>query len=898
MRNAVLACLPLLIAGCASHSSNAPAKPATTTAAPAPPSGAAARATSARTPRSPADEGDDDDDGAPAARGERREAPALRPYNRVITKEATTDPGVFTVHRIRERVYYEIPKAMLGREFLWVSQIASTAPGVGFGGQAAGNRVVRWERRDRRVLLRSVSYEIVADPAQPIARAVHAANFDAILMAFPIETVGKDDAPVIDVSRLFTTEVPEFNVRARLRARGFDPSRAFVERVKAFPTNIEVRAIHTFTTPSDPPSPGGPAPAPPSPFAPAVRPGSSSVLMSYSMVLLPETPMQPRLHDERVGYFSLTQQDFGVDEHRAPERRYITRWRLEKKDPSAAVSEPVKPIVFYIDPATPAKWIPYVKRGVEAWQPAFEAAGFKNAILAKDAPSAAEDPEWSPEDARYSVIRWLPSTIENAQGPHVHDPRSGEILESDILMYHNVMKLLTHWYFVQAGPLDARAKTLPLPDDLMGELVLYVVTHEVGHTLGLPHNMKASSLYPFDKLRDPAWLKTNGHTPTIMDYSRFNYLVQPEDHVPVTDLIPRIGPYDLFAIAWGYKPIAGAATPDAEKKTLDEWARQQDATPWLRFSTSNSAGSDPGELTEAVGDADAIQATTLGLKNLVRVSDMLLAAATRPGEPYDDLQEAYSRLLGQWVLEMNHVSAIVGGFDSQEKYGGQPGVVFTPIPRARQAAAVAFLSAHAFRTPAFLVKPDVLRRIEPAGELDRLRTAQQRVLGSLLSSARILRLVEREAVDGSGAYSATDFLADVRKGVWTELSGAGPVKVDAFRRNLQRAYLDTLAERINGRQASSDDARALFRQELRLLAEAVRGAAPRAGDGITRAHLEDARAVIQRALDPAVQAAAPPTGGRGQADTADGLTGAPDGTLDPFATLVCWPDYAIGPAVK
>ncbi len=901
MRTAILLCLPLLAAGCASRSAKTPAKPTAQTVAakpvPARPAATVSPASTPGTPAAPAAgaraaaDADGSDETA-AARPERRETPELRPYERVITKDAKSDPGVFTVHRIRDRVYYEIPKDMLGREFLWVSQIASNTPGGGFGGQAAGNRVVRWERRDRRVLLRSVSYEMVADPAQPIARAVHAANFDTILMSFPIVTVGKNDAPVIEVSPLFTTEVPEFNVRARLRARGFDPSRAFVERVKAFPTNVEVRAIHTFTTPNEPPGAGGP-PAPTAPGAPVARPGSSSVLMSYSMVLLPEKPMQPRRHDERVGYFSLTQRDFGVDEHRAPERRYITRWRLEKKDPSAAVSEPVKPIVYYIDPATPAKWVPFVKAGVEAWQGAFEAAGFRRAIVARDAPTAAEDPEWSPEDARYSVIRWLPSTIENAQGPHVHDPRSGEILESDILMYHNVMNLVTYWYFVQAGPLDARARTLPLPDALMGELVRYVVAHEVGHTLGLPHNMKASSLYPFDKLRDPTWLKENGHTPTIMDYSRFNYVVQPEDGVPAADLIPKIGPYDLFSIKWGYQPIPGAASADAEQKTLDEWARQQDQTPWLRFSTSNSAGSDPGELTEAVGDADAVQATTLGLKNLERVSAMLLSATVRPGESYDDLQLAYTRLLGQWVLEMNHVSAIVGGFDSQQKYGGQRGVVFTPIAKARQVAAVRFLSGHAFRTPAFLVNPEVLRRIEPAGALDRLRTAQQRVLGSLLSSARVLRLVEREAIDGAGAYASTDFLADVRRGVWTELAGGAPVRIDAFRRNLQRAYVETLAERVNGRQAASDDARALFRQELRLLGDQLEAARSRGGDGVTRAHIADARALVQRALDPTVQAAAPTGGPRPASDTLDESGDFGDGVNHPPTDVVCWPDYAI-----
>jgi len=888
----LLASLPLLLAGCASRSPTTPAKPA----APAVASKPTATSTPATpgTPARPAtgDGTEASSDDSPG-RAERREAPDLRPYDRVITKDAKSDPGVFTVHRIRDRVYYEIPKDMLGREFLWVSQIASTVAGAGFGGQAAGNRVVRWERRDRRILLRGVSYEIVADPAQPIARAVRASNFDTILMTFPIATLGKNDAPVIEVSPLFTTEVPEFNVRARLRARGFDPSRAFVERVKAFPTNVEVRAIHTFTTPNEPlGAGGGPAPGP-GPNAVAARPGSSSVLMSYSMVLLPEKPMQPRLHDERVGFFSMTQLDYGVEEHRAPERRYITRWRLEKKEPSAAVSEPIKPIVYYIDPATPAKWVPFVKRGIEDWQVAFEAAGFRRAIVAKDAPTPAEDPEWSPEDARYSVIRWLPSTVENAQGPHVRDPRSGEILESDILMYHNVMNLLTHWYFVQAGPLDPRAKTLPLPDPLMGELVRYVVAHEVGHTLGLPHNMKASSLYPFEKLRDPQWLKEKSHTPTIMDYSRFNYVVQPEDGVPPADLIPKIGPYDLFAIKWGYQPIPSATSADAEKKTLDEWARQQDQTPWLRFSTSNSAGSVPGELTEAVGDADAIKATTLGLKNLERVGGMLLSATVKPGEPYDDLQRAYTRLLGQWVLEMNHVSAIVGGFDSQQKHGGQTGVLFTPIPKARQVAAVQFLSANAFRTPAFLVNPEVLRRIEPAGALDRLRTAQQRVLGSLLSSARVLRLVEREAIDGRGAYAPTDFLADVRRGVWPELAGSASVKIDAFRRNLQRAYVETLAERVNGRQTASDDARALFRQELDLLDDGLKGLAGRTGDGVTRAHVADARAMIQRALDPAVQAAAPAVGARTAADSLSDIADIAGGVNDLPTDVVCWPDYAI-----
>ena len=516
-----------------------------------------------------------------------------------------------------DKVFYEIPETELGSEFLWVSQIARTTEGVGYGGQALGNRVVKWERHGDRVLLKSVSYALVADAERPIARAVEAANNDTIIRAFDIETLSEGGAPVIDVTTLFNREVPEFSARSRLRARGFARDRSFVESVAAFPENIEVKTTHTYTLP--PPSSGQNRARTPSRRR-GMRPGSATVLLHYSMVKLPENPMQPRLFDERVGYFSVRQIDYGRDEHRSPRRRYITRWRLEKQDPNAAVSDPVKPITYWIDPATPNKWVAYIKQGVEAWLPAFEAAGFSNAIVARDAPTPEEDPDWSPEDARYSVIRWLPSTVENASGPHVHDPRTGEILETDIQFHHNVMNLVRDWYFVQVGPLDPRARTLPLPDELMGDLLAYVAAHEVGHTLGFQHNMKASSLYPPDKVRDPDWVRTMGHTPTLMDYSRFNYVAQPEDGIAVEDLIPKIGPYDVWATKWGYAPIPDAAGADDEKPTLDAWAREQDDTPWYRFSTPGAQNADPGQLTEAVGDADAVESTALGLKNLERVA--------------------------------------------------------------------------------------------------------------------------------------------------------------------------------------------------------------------------------------------------------------------------------------
>jgi hypothetical protein len=821
--------------------------------------------------------------------GQQSREPQIRPYERVVTSEAKSDEGIFTVHRIGDRLLYEIPSNTLGREFLWVSQIARTTLGAGYGGQAAGNRVVKWERRGDRILLRAVSYEVIADPASPIAKAVDAANNNPIIMAFNVEAE-KDGNPVIDVTRLFTTDVTEFSGRTRVGARSFDNSRSFVERAVSFPENIEVQATHTY---NNPPAEGGGrgagAPAPGGGRGRAtLRPGRHSVVMHYSMVLLPEKPMQPRLFDERVGYFSTAKIDYSADEHRAPRRRYITRWRLEKKDPKAEVSEPVKPIVYYIDPATPAKWIPYLKAGVESWQPAFEAAGFRNAVIAKDAPTPEEDPDWSPEDARHSVIRWLPSTTENASGPHVHDPRSGEILETDIQFYHNVMNLARNWYFVQVGALDPRAQTLPLPDDLMGKLIQYVAAHEVGHTLGFQHNMKASSMYTVAQVRDPKWVKENGHTPTLMDYSRFNYVAQPEDRIDVEDLIPKIGPYDKWATMWGYKPIPGATSPDDEKKTLDEWARQQDSTPWLRFNTAGSSGTDPGELTEAVGDANAVEATTLGMKNLERVAGILMkATTTTTGEPYNDLQEVYGRLLGQWALEMNHVAAIVGGYNSQQKHIGQNGPRFQLIPRVRQEAAVKFIVDNAFKAPQWALNPEILRRIEPVGVLDRIESSQGRVLNSLLSSARVNRLVEQQALDGAAAYAPLEFLADVREGIFSEVYGGTAQPIDAYRRNLQRAYIETLSNRVNGAQAQSDDVRAFFRGELKTLDADLQG--PRvATDRATALHVEDLRQQIARALDPTFQPAARATTELTTPDLFD-VTGSLD---------VCWPDYVITPVKR
>lgn len=792
-------------------------------------------------------------DGPKAAEGE------PKPYDKVITADLKSQEGLFKVHQGKNKVYFEIPMAQLGLEQLLVVQIKKSPSDTSYPGQGVADEVVRWELRENKVLLRTVSHSHVADPSNPVAKAVEAMSTPGILMSFPVEAFAKDGGPVIEVSRLFTSDVSELSAKRALQATGLDASRSFVDKVRAFPVNLNIEATQTFNPQPVPLPPG----IPPQYAAMIPPPPTRTAVVHYSFVKLPEKPMMGRLLDDRVGYFSHGHTDYGRSDHEVVRRQFIARWRLEKKDPAAAKSEPVKPIVFYVDPATPKQWVPYVKKAVEAWQPAFEEAGFLNAIQAKEAPTPEQDPDWSADDARYSVIRWVPSPTANAMGPHVSDPRSGEILEADIEIYQNILQLQTDWYFTQVGPADPRAATLPLPDALMGELLGYVITHEVGHSLGLPHNFKASATYPLEKLRDKSWLEKMGHVPTLMDYSRFNYLVQPEDGLDPKLLIPKIGPYDVFSIKWGYTPIPEATTPDAERAVLNAWCQPQENTPWLRFSTAGSLGADPGEASEAVGDIDPVKATALGTQNLRRVIGMLPKATLKPGEDYDKLRHLYAATLSQWGRELGHVANLVGGYDSEPKVGLQPGVRFTPIGRARQHEAVKFLNENLFRTPGWILPGDLLRKLEPSSGQARLASLQRSVLSQLLAANRLTRLQDHEAILGDKAYTLGQLLVELRGGILTELTAGG--RIDPFRRNLQRTYVDLLGARLAptaaapsmGREGSAasitlalDDTRGVVRAELKALQALASAKAGTAPDRATKAHLEDLKDQISRLLDP------------------------------------------------
>lgn len=780
---------------------------------------------------------------AESKQGKGDSSSGIKKYDDVITKDAKTFAGVLLVHQVDDKVYFEIPQDALDQLMLWNIEVAKGPAGMSFGGRAIGSRVVRFSRRGDKVYLWNVGFE-KRGSGDAIAKSIAFSTMDSIMAGFSVAAEGKDRSTVIRVDSLFLKDQSDFSVkRAVSGATAVDASRSYVEQIKAFPTNIEVRSLLTFRTGS-----GG---------------GSHSALLHHSLVQLPEQPMMGRYFDPRVGYFTEAFQDYSGKNYWMESRRFITRYRLEKKDPEADVSEPVKPIVFYLAREVPPKWRPYLKKGVEDWQKAFEGAGYKNAIVCKDAPTVRQDPQWDAEDARYSVIRWVAEPTQNAMGPHVHDPRSGEIVSAHIIFWHDITKLVQQWYFVQCGATDSRVKRLPLSDQVIGECLRYVACHEVGHTLGLRHNHRASQAYSIAQLRDPKFTSQNGSVASIMSYGRFNYVAQPGDKV--TRFTPVVGPYDMFAIHWGYAPIADAKKPSDEQATLDQWAARQMKEPLLRFGGEDGPSRvDPTVLTENIG-SDRVDAARLGLSNLKRVTKKLVPATTAKGKDFELLEDTYKSVLRHRTLWLSAVMKQIGGVVESRTLGGRGKQSFARVSKKEQARALKFLLEHALQPPAELLDAAVLNRFRYQGAADDVMSQQERILSGLLSRQRFSRLFDAAVLEPETAYSAAEYLSDLQAGVWSELKADEP-KIGPLRRALQRNYLNQLSSAMDpppaappstgrGRRSTppssnESDLRALALASLTNLSKQITEALAKDCDALTRAHLQDCQRQIEQTLDP------------------------------------------------
>ncbi|MBZ9628979.1 zinc-dependent metalloprotease [Psychroflexus sp. CAK1W] len=783
----------------------------------------------------------------------------IKPYSKIITNKAKSDEGLFKVHKVEEDYFFEIPDSLFNREMLMVTRIAQTAQGLGFGGGKQNEQVLRWQKRGDKVYLRVVSYDITAADSLPISQAVVNSNFEPILYSFDVKAYKKDSInnnTVIDVTDLFQKDVEAIGLQGRRRKSykisRLDDSRSYIDTIRSYPENIEIRHVKTYNA-GNPPSNSST--------------GSVSLKFSNSMVLLPKVPMRRRYFDQRVGWFTSNQTDYGLDNQKSETITYLDRYRLEVKDEdiekfkNGELVEPKEPIIYYIDRATPKKWRTYIKQGIEDWQVAFEAAGFKNAILAMDPPTKEEDPDWSPEDVRYSVVRYLASPIPNANGPHVSDPRSGEILESDINWYHNVMTLLRNWYFVQTAAINPDARGVEFKDEVMGRLIRFVSSHEVGHTLGLPHNMGSSVAYDVEDLRDPEFTKEYGTAPSIMDYARFNYIAQPGDGD--VSLMPNVGPYDKYSIAWGYRPILDK-TPEEEKQILDEWILEKAGNPIYRFGKQQSGGViDPSSQTEDLGD-DSMEASAYGIANLKRIVPNLIEWTAEDGKNYEDLEDLYNQVYGQYNRYMGHVAANIGGVYEIYKTYNQEGAVYTHAPRDKQVRAMEFLQAELFDTPEWLIDQDIFNKIQFDGYLEKIKSYQERALNNVLDFGRFARMMENEELN-EDAYTIVEMMEDLRAGLFSELRTGS--EISRSRRNLQRVYISRMQHLMTEKQSSiparyrsyisrsnidveTSDIRPLVRAELNILQADMRRAINRTRDTMTRYHLEDSVERIAKILNP------------------------------------------------
>jgi hypothetical protein len=761
----------------------------------------------------------------------------IKDYKDVIKEGTVTDEGLFTVHQEGENYYFEIPFDLLEEEILVVSRISGFVKNLNFGGAGTRSKpqqVIRWQRKNDQLLLRSVSYNSVASEEDPIYLAVKNNNFEPIIMVFDIKAFGKDSSTaVIDIKPLFTTDVEMIapvtpRQRKSFELGSLDEKRSLISSMKSYPENTEIRHILTFKGKKLPDN---------------QVTGTMSVEMNQSFIKLPDDPWQPRHYDARVGYFSVGQTDYSSDDQRASRNRFITRWRLEPKDPEAyargELVEPVKPIIYYIDPGTPYEWRPYLKQGVEDWQVAFEAAGFKNAIIAKDAPTKEEDPDWTPEDVRYSVIRYVSTDIQNAMGPHVHDPRTGEILESDIIWYHNVMNLLRNWFFIQTAAINPDARNVNFKEDVMGRLIRFVSAHEVGHTLGLPHNMGSSVAYPVDSLRSPSFTKRMGTAPSIMDYARFNYVAQPEDGD--VGLMPDIGPYDKWAVEWGYRLLPDT-DKDSERAILNTWVKERANDPIYRYGRQRGNLPDPSAQTEDLGD-DSMLASEYGIMNLKRIVPNLIEWTRVDGADYEQLEELYGQVFGQFNRYMGHVTSNIGGVYEFQKTADEEGAIYTHVSKEKQKRAFAFLSEQLFKTPSWMIDQSILSRTKESGAVEQITSLQVRTLNRIFEGDRLLRVIENETLNGADAYGLWELFGDARASIFASSTP------DTYERNLQRAFVDRLGTLINEEDSKykRSDIMAVSRGTLAAIQSNI---ADISANDMNGYHFDELKVRIEKILDP------------------------------------------------
>lgn len=782
----------------------------------------------------------------------------LKPYAQVITPKAKSSFGFLTVHKVDNNYFFEIPDSMLNRDILIVNRISKAPTSrqksrVGYPGDILGSKVIRFENKDnKRILVREYSYRERSENKDGMFQSVRNSNTQPIVANFGIETIKKDSLTrnyVINVSVFLQKENPLFSFDADSKEYigllNMVGEGTYIDTLKAFPKNIEISTTVTYQSKKGMNNVG------------FLETGSPRIPLTYelnsSMVLLPEVPMKARLFDPRVGYFTVGYTDFDSNPQGIEYKKLITRWRLEPKDEAAYLRgelvEPKKPIIIYIDPATPKKWVPYLIQGVNDWQVAFEKAGFKNAIYALEAPT--DDPSWSLEDARHSAIVYKPSDIPNASGPHINDPRTGEILETHINWYHNVMSLLRDWYMIQAGTIDEAARKMQLDDELMGQLIRFVSSHEVGHTLGLRHNFGSSHTVPVEKLRDKAWVEANGHTPSIMDYARFNYVAQPEDGITRAGIFPRIGIYDKWSIEWGYRWLPQFQTPEDEVAFSNQSIIKKLKTDVRYTFGTESDPNDPRNQSEDLGD-DSMLASLYGIKNLKRIVPQILTWSYEPNKSYAGAGEIYSRVVSQFNRYLGHVTKNVAGIYSNSITVEQTDEIAREfVPANIQKRAIAFLNEQLFTTPEWLIDRQLMEKakILPVNVICSLQSG---VLARLINKNTLDKMSENEILNGKKAYTSAQMFNDLKKVIWSNLGQS-----DIYKRNMQKAYVEKLINLLDkkgnadknasGKRPAYSEAPAIAHGQLTELKRLTTSAASMTS-GTAKGHYQNLITLIDTAL--------------------------------------------------